>query len=143
MTLAELPMTRSGTARPHSSLHELFDLFSNNFCELRSPVTESNRRPSPYHACRFRLPSSGWVGLPQARRILVSEYVELGLPLPGIVVTWFVTGYRICPEKGDRLILGRSAAHRRRPGARISTQYESQRTAALRAPCPLSDERSR
>ena len=23
-----------------------------------SPVTESNRRPSPYHACRFRLMTS-------------------------------------------------------------------------------------
>ena len=35
-----------------------------------SPVTESNRRPSPYHACQFRLTPSGWVGLPQVRGIL-------------------------------------------------------------------------
>src|ERR1017187_2009021 len=85
-------MTRSGTARPHSSLHELFDLFSNNFCELRSPVTESNRRPSPYHACKFRLITSDWGGLPQVGRIAVSERVALRLPLPEVVVAWFVTG---------------------------------------------------
>ena len=63
-----------------------------------SPVTESNRRPSPYHAYRFRLMTSGWVGLPQVGAILVSEYVALGLsPFPGAVVTWFVTGFRISP----------------------------------------------
>ena len=36
--------------------------------------------------------SSSWVGLLQARRILLPEYVALCLRLPGIVVTWFVTG---------------------------------------------------
>ena len=39
--------------------------------------------------------ASGWVGLPQVRGIAVSEYVALRLPLPGVVVTWFVTGFRI------------------------------------------------
>jgi hypothetical protein len=58
-----------------------------------SPVTESNRRPSPYHACRFRLTASGWVGLPQFRGISVSGYVAHRLPLPGVVVTWVVTGF--------------------------------------------------
>jgi hypothetical protein len=57
-----------------------------------SPVTESNRRPSPYHACRFGLTQSGQAELPQGRRIAVSEYVALRLPLLGVVVTWFVTG---------------------------------------------------
>jgi len=57
-----------------------------------SPVTESNRRPSPYHACRFRPMASGWVGLPQFRGIHVSVYVGLRRRLPGIVVTWIVTG---------------------------------------------------
>ena len=57
-----------------------------------SPVTESNRRPFPYHASRFRLMASHRVGLPQARWISVSGYVVLCLPLPGVVVTWFVTG---------------------------------------------------
>ena len=32
------------------------------------------------------------VGLPQVRGIPVSGYVALRLPLPGAVVTWFVTG---------------------------------------------------
>ena len=52
-----------------------------------SPVTESNRRPSPYHACRFRLMPSGWVGLQQVRQVAVSAYVALCLPSPGAVVT--------------------------------------------------------
>jgi hypothetical protein len=56
-----------------------------------SPVTESNRRPSPYHACRFRLMASGWVGLPQVGRLSVSGRVGPSLLLPEGVVTWFVT----------------------------------------------------
>ena len=67
-------------------------IFSNHTRSSWSPVTESNRRPSPYHACRFRLTTSGWVGLSQVRRMLVSERVALRLPLPGAVVTGFVTG---------------------------------------------------
>ena len=35
---------------------------------------------------------SGCVGLPQVGGIVVSEYVALRRPLPGGVVTWFVTG---------------------------------------------------
>ena len=61
----------------------------------RSPVTESNRRPSPYHAYGFRLTPSGWVGLPQVGGIAASGYVALRLPLAEAVVTWFVTGLRI------------------------------------------------
>jgi len=57
-----------------------------------SPVTESNRRPSPYHTCRFRLMASGWVGLPQLGEIAVSGCVALRRPLPEAVVTCFVTG---------------------------------------------------
>ena len=57
-----------------------------------SPVTESNRRPSPYHAGRFRLGASYRVGLPQVAAIPVSEHVALCLSLPGAVVTWIVTG---------------------------------------------------
>jgi hypothetical protein len=56
-----------------------------------SPVTESNRRPSPYHGGRFRLLTSPQVGLSQARRIPVSGHVALRLPVPGGVVTWLVT----------------------------------------------------
>ena len=52
-----------------------------------SPVTESNRRSSPYHACRFRLMASYWVGLPQVRGISASGYVALCPPVPGVVVT--------------------------------------------------------
>ena len=51
-----------------------------------SPVTESNRRPSPYHACRFRLMPSGWVGLPQVGGNAVSEYVAPCLLSLGAVV---------------------------------------------------------
>ena len=70
-----------------------------------SPVTESNRRPSPYHACRFRLMASRWVRLPQAKRISASENVALRPVLPGAVVTWFVTGRlpdlpsTVCPQR--------------------------------------------
>jgi hypothetical protein len=41
--------------------------------------------------------ASGWVGLPQLRRILLSERVALRPVLPGLVVTWFVTGF---PDPG-------------------------------------------
>ena len=37
--------------------------------------------------------TSGWVGLPQVGQIAMSEYVALRLPLPGVVVTWIVTGF--------------------------------------------------
>jgi hypothetical protein len=40
---------------------------------------------------------SGWVGLPQVGEITVSEYVAIGLPMPGVVVTCFVTGTRPIP----------------------------------------------
>src|SRR4029077_20548628 len=59
-----------------------------------SPVTESNRRSSPYHACQFRPIPSGWVGLPQVEWIAASGYVALCRPLSGGVVTLFVTGSR-------------------------------------------------
>jgi hypothetical protein len=72
-----------------------------NYSLSWSPVTESNRRPSPYHACQFRLMASDRVGLPQVGAILVSEYVALRLSSPGAVVTWFVTGFRISIGCGD------------------------------------------
>jgi hypothetical protein len=92
-------MTRHETVRPHPGLCRLFDFFSNLVCELESFVTESNRRPSPYHACRFRLMASAWVGLPQVAEIAVSEYVALRLPLPGVVVTCLVTGSGVPPPR--------------------------------------------
>lgn len=49
-------------------------IFSNQVTYL-SPVTESKRRASPYHASRFRLTLSHQVGLPQVRRIPVSGCV--------------------------------------------------------------------
>ncbi len=36
--------------------------------------------------------ASRWVGLPQVEAVAVSGCVALRLPLPGDVVTWFVTG---------------------------------------------------
>jgi hypothetical protein len=59
-----------------------------------SPVTESNRRPSPYHSCLFHPPGSLQVRLSQVAGILVSECVAFGLLLSVAVVTWFVTGCR-------------------------------------------------
>ena len=59
-----------------------------------SPVTESNRRPSPYHACGFRPTASRWVALRHVRQMVLSGWVWLGLPRPGGVVTWLVTGSR-------------------------------------------------
>jgi len=53
--------------RPHPGLRRLLELFSNISCELRSPVTESNRRPSPYHACRIRPIVSRQVGSLEVR----------------------------------------------------------------------------
>ncbi len=38
--------------------------------------------------------SSVWVRLPQVGWISVSEYIAVRLPLPGAVVTWFVTGWK-------------------------------------------------
>ena len=52
-----------------------------------SPVTESNRRPSPYHAYSFCLMASGLVELPQVGEIAASGHVALCLLLPGGVVT--------------------------------------------------------
>ena len=49
MALVDLPSLPLGTVRPHSGLYTAPDFFSNSVFKLRSPVTESNRRPSPYH----------------------------------------------------------------------------------------------
>ncbi len=63
--------------------------------ELGSPVTESNRRPSPYHACPFCRMVSLWGELPQFEAMGVSGCVAPCLSSAGGVVTWFVT------EPGD------------------------------------------
>src|SRR4029077_5420027 len=79
----------------HSASHLILKSESKSKSKIRAelePVTESNRRPSPYHACRIRLMTSYRVGLPQARRIAVSGCVALRPRLPGAVVTWYVTG---------------------------------------------------
>jgi hypothetical protein len=93
VALADLPATRPGAVRPHPALHGHY-AFSNCVFELESPVTESNRKPSPYHAYLFRPMASGWVGLLRVRGISVSGHVALCRPLPGGVVPWFVTGSR-------------------------------------------------
>ena len=38
-----------GPLGPTKAFYRLFEFFSNLLCELESTVTESNRRPSPYH----------------------------------------------------------------------------------------------
>jgi hypothetical protein len=48
VALADLPMTPPETVSPHLGVSRSSDLFLNIVCELRSPVTESNRGPSPY-----------------------------------------------------------------------------------------------
>jgi hypothetical protein len=77
--------------RPSKPGPDFFESYGSSW----SPVTESNRRPSPYHACQFRPIASHQVGLLQVGEIAVSEYVALRLVLPGAVVTWFVTSFRI------------------------------------------------
>ena len=47
--------------------------------------------------------TSRWVGLLQARWIPVSECIALRLPLPGAVVTWFVTGSHDIPLEIEAL----------------------------------------
>jgi hypothetical protein len=82
---------------PHRPLRAHSNLFES--CRSSwSPVTESNHRPSPYHAFQFGLRASDWVGLPQVGGISVSRYIALSRPLPGAVVTWFVTGRLMSPE---------------------------------------------
>src|ERR1019366_1154947 len=57
VALADLSMTPLETVRPHPGLNRISGFFSNIACELRSPVTESNRRPSPYHWVPISLPT--------------------------------------------------------------------------------------
>jgi hypothetical protein len=78
---------------PHRPSGHCLDFFE-SCCSSWSPVTESNRRPSPYHACRFRPMASRWVRLPQVGGIGVSGCVTLRPTLPEGVVTWFVTCFR-------------------------------------------------
>ena len=54
--------------------------FFESYCSSWSPVTESNRRPSPYHACQFRPMPSHTVGLPQFIGISASGSVALCRP---------------------------------------------------------------
>ena len=81
------PRALPTAVRPHRHAHYSREFLSNNVVWLESPVTESNRRPSPYHACRFRLMPSRWVGLPQVRAVPRFVYVALRRPLPEGVVT--------------------------------------------------------
>ena len=77
--------------RPSDPRPDFFEFYRSSW----SPVTESNRRPSPYHACRFRPMASLRVGLPQVRAAPASEYVVLLRPIPEGVVAWFVTGSKV------------------------------------------------
>ena len=78
---------------------DFFELWRSSW----SPVTESNRRPSPYHAFQFHLMTSQRVALPHVGGIVVSEYVARRLPLPGVVVTWFVTASRTSSKSKSRI----------------------------------------
>jgi hypothetical protein len=66
---------------------------------------ESNRRPSPYHACRFHPTTSYRVWLLQVRGVRVSEYVALCRPSAGVVVTYFVTFSRTSLRNTGSLVL--------------------------------------
>jgi hypothetical protein len=63
-------MTPPETVRPHLGASRLYDPFSIIVCELRSPVTESNRRPSPYHG--------------QPDHLVASTYLAIYLISPGV-----------------------------------------------------------
>ena len=91
--LAGPPVPLRAAVSPHRPPEPGPDFFES--CRSSwSPVTESNRRPSPYHACRFRLMASGWVQLPHFRGLRVSGCVALCLLSPRAVVARFVTGSR-------------------------------------------------
>ena len=95
---------------PHRPSEPCPDFFE-SYRSSCSPVTESNRRPSPYHACQFRPMPSHRVWLPQFRGISVSGYVALCRPLPGAVVTYFVTDSRtFLPSKCTIVAPGESGA---------------------------------
>ena len=81
-TKAGLPATETGTGRIRTFSWQRIEIEAEKISLSWSSVTESNRRPSPYQACRFRLLSSGWVGLLQVGGIPVSEYVALCLLPP-------------------------------------------------------------
>jgi hypothetical protein len=85
---------------------------SNLLSENWSPVTESNRRPSPYHACRFRLATSRWIVLRHVSAIVLSDWVRLRQPWSEGVVTWFVTD---CTH--SKVEQGHGGPGRRRPGS--------------------------
>jgi hypothetical protein len=107
---------------PHRPSEPRLDFFE-SWRSSWSPVTESNRRPSPYHACRFHLMASHRVGLPQARGIPVSEHVALRRQLPGGVVACLVTGSK--PHRPPR-----PGAHAGRPRAPGDRAAAGQRAAA-------------
>src|SRR5450755_2732189 len=66
-----------------------------------SPVTESNRRPSPYHGRSFGLEGSRWVASVQFRTVALSGWYRRGPVLTGAVVTRFVTGFPDLTTKGE------------------------------------------
>ena len=80
----QTPMRRSPRPKREQGPHE-------NVKTTRSPVTESDRRPSPYHAHLFCRMVSRWVELRQFEAMGVSRCVVLCLSSAGGVVTWFVT----------------------------------------------------
>jgi hypothetical protein len=84
------PMPPAGTASPHYRIMS-YSSFFRIICLTLSPVTESNRRPSPYHAHLFCRMVSRWVELPQFEAMGGSGCVVLCLLSAGGVVTWFVT----------------------------------------------------
>ena len=54
LALAGCQCLLRAAVNPHRPSEPCPDFFE-SYCFSWSPVTESNRRPSPYHACRFRL----------------------------------------------------------------------------------------
>jgi hypothetical protein len=63
------------------------------------PVTRNQPRPIACHARRFRPMVFRWVGLLQVRRMSVFECVALRPVMPGVVLTWFVTGFRTVEDR--------------------------------------------
>ena len=91
ITMITVPELKRGAHEGHFPSSIFADWFRKT-CITWSLVTESNRRPSPYHACRFR-PTASRLGRITAGRRDCGRWLRRAMSaIAGGVVTWFVTG---------------------------------------------------
>ena len=118
-------------------------------CLLKRPgrpcQTPSWPRCPPYHALRFCLAASHGVGLPQFRGSRVSGNVAPCRLLPGVVVTYFVTGSRAAAllDSGSRCSSSAAPCARHAPsgclhsGIRHDERHERSIQVVRRAQVPV------